>query len=161
MAADESLIIMSGRLLRSQFISLNTFHQTENYTKIKAAGRRQKHTKIVLANKCSYSRTIICAPVIAPHPLCNQLYPVSLPRAPFLYLCFSFLLIVSIPCQCLSLLSINLPNKRLLSSPPRRLLSTTGASSPHRPLLSDCWLFLFGFFCFFFWRGARLPQSEL
>lgn len=67
-------------------------------------------------------------------------------RAPFLYLCFSFLLIVSIPCQCLSLLSINLPNKRLLSSPPRCLLSTTGASSPHRLLLSDCCLYFFFFF---------------
>lgn len=74
-------------------------------------------------------------------------------RAPFLYLCFSFLLIVSIPCQCLSLLSINLPNKRLL-------FSTTGASSPRRLLLFDCSLF-FLFVCFFLRRGAHLPQSEL
>lgn len=124
MAADESLIIVSGRLLRSQFISLNTFHQTENYTKIKAAGGQQKRTKIVLANKCSSRR----APLhhlrsgYCSSPLCNQLQAISPPppasRSSSLYLCFPRLLIVSLPSYCLPLLSINLSNK--LGSPQQR-----------------------------------------
>lgn len=123
MAADESLIIVSGRLLRSQFISLNTFHQTENYTKIKAAGGQQKHTKIVLANKCSSRRAPLhhlCSSYCS-SPLCNQLQAISPPsasRSSSLYLCFPRLLIVSLPSYCLPLLSINLSNK--LGSPQLR-----------------------------------------
>lgn len=116
MAADESLIIVSGRLLRSQFISLNTFHQTENYTKIKVASGQQKHTKIVLANKCSSRRAPLhhlCSSYCS-SPLCNQLRAISPPsasRSSSLYLCFPRLLIVSLPSYCLPLLSINLSNK--------------------------------------------------
>lgn len=46
---------MSGRLLQSQFISLNTFQQTENYTKDKSGHRTTKTNKHPLGSKCSYS----------------------------------------------------------------------------------------------------------
>lgn len=116
MAADESLIIVSGRLLRSQFISLNTFHQTENYTKIKAASAQQKRTEIVLANKCSSRPTPlhhVCSSYCS-SSLCNQLQALSLPSASHscaLYLRFPRRLIVSLPRYCPPLLSINLSNK--------------------------------------------------
>lgn len=132
MAADESLIIVSGRLLRSQFISLNTFHQTENYTKIKAAGGQQKRTKIVLANKCSSRRAPLhhlCSSYCS-SPLCNQLQATPPPtsRSSSLYLCFPRLLIVSLPSYCLPLLSINLSNK--LGSPQQRQVCGV-LRSPH------------------------------
>ena len=132
MAADESLIIVSGRLLRSQFISLNTFHQTENYTKIKAASGQQKRTKIVLANKCSCGRTPlhhVCSTYCS-SPLCHQVQAISSPPCS-LYLRFPGLLIVSMPCYCLPLLGINLSNK--LGSLQRRQVCQI-RRSPH-PLL--------------------------
>lgn len=85
---------MSGRLLRSQFISLNTFHQMENYTKIKAAGRQQKHTKIVLANKCSQSLTPLnhsCS-CYCSSPSVQSTLPHFPPLSLWVYLCVSTLL---------------------------------------------------------------------
>lgn len=155
MAADESLIIVSGRLLRSQFISLNTFHQTENYTKIKAASGQQKRTKIVLANKCSSRRTPlhhVCSSYCS-SPLCNQLQAISPPSASHscgLYLRFPRLLIVSLPCYCLPLLSINLSNK--LGSLQRRQVCKIPP-----PLLIHSWFPMAAPL----WRSDNLPQSEL
>lgn len=118
MAADESLIIVSGRLLRSQFISLNTFHQTENYTKIKGGRRTTKARKDCPCKQVFSSTNTSSSPVprlllLAPSAINCGPHPPQ-PPAPHpsrLYLCFPRLLIVSVPCYCLPLLSINLSNK--------------------------------------------------